>query len=378
MADYSNTSRNILIVGALMGLAAAGLGVYTSLNAELRQTNTRVGSEAANTAALVAEAEQVLESVKRDRTLKDVAPEGALANGKPRVIPFFFSTELWQVPPHNGGNINDVVDIYDPAVGPLHEGIPNTWFIQHGLGDALSQADGAARDSDGDGFSNREEFEAETNPSSAASLPPLVQTSAGKPVKLEVVKIERANAIITVDSMFATDPKPATAGIKVFARIDDRQPLVKADLAVGASFGLGGKDDAARFTILGFDKKEFTDSMGGAQSENVLRVRDNEALADADKEFIVRAGRPRANDKDRNTPNAKGREIHDVAARIRVTAGPMAGQPAGTIRVPLYATFKVPGDEKISCRLESVDAQGSANILPEGAQSPINIPAAKK
>ncbi len=377
MADHSTSSRNILIVGVLLGLAAAGMGVHTMLGSQARQVTTRIGSKPAVVNDLVADAEQALENTRKDRTLADIAPEGAVVNGQPRITPFFYSTELWQVPPQAGGTSYDVVDIYDPSVGPIHAGIPNTWFLKYGLGDALSYSDGATRDSDGDGFSNREEFAAGTDPSQASSLPALVQAEAGKPAKLEVVKIERAHAVITVDSTFAMGEPPAEAGIKIFARVDDSRPLVKANVAVGGSFGLGGKDDANRFTIVAFEKKEFTDSMGGKQTENVIRVRDNDALTEADKEFVVRVGRPRSTDKDRNTPNAKGREINDTAVRLRVTAGPLANQPGGTIRVPLHGSFKVPGDE-ITCILESVDANGSVNILPNGAQSPINIPSAKK
>ncbi len=378
MADHSNASRNILIVGVLLGLAAAGMGVMTMVSEKPKQVGTRVGGDSSQVAELTAAADKAMADVKRDRTLADVAPEGAVANGQPRIMPFFFATELWQIPPKKGGNMHNVVDIYDPAVEPIHAGIPNEWFLKHGLLEALSLSDGDKKDSDGDGFTNREEFDAHTDPSQAGSLPPLVQAEAGKPAKLEVAGVERAHAVITVDSMFATDSNPSEAGIKVFAKLDDRKPLVKANLKKGESFGLGGKDDEKRFTIVAFEKKEFADSMGGSQSENVIRVRDNKALADADREFIVRAGRPRANDRDRGTPNEKGRAINDVAALIRVTAGPQAGQPQGTIRVPLHASFKVPGDEKISCRLESIDANGSANILPEGAQSPINIPSAAR
>ncbi len=378
MADHSNSDRNILIVGVLLGLAAAGLGAYGMFfSQQAKPVNARIGGESAQVSELIAQAEQVQANLKRDRSIADVAPEGAVVNGQPRVMPFFFSTELWQIPPRPGETTYNVVDIYEPTVEPIHAGIPNVWFLKHGLIDALSLSDGPMKDSDGDGFSNREEFDAETDPSKADSLPSLVQSQAGKPAKLEVVSVERASALITVDSMFASDPAPAEAGLRIFARIDDRQPVVKAAVKKGDSFGLGGNNDAKRFTVVGFEKKDFTDSSGMTRQENVMRVRDNHALTD-EKEFTVRAGRPRATDKDRGTPNEKGRSINDVAALIRVTAGPKAGQEGGTVRVPLHGTFKVPGDEKISCRLESIDANGSANILPDGAQSPINIPGAAK
>ncbi len=374
MADQSRNERNILIVGVVLGLAAAALGGYTMSSSKALDVDTQLSGKSDGD-SLTAEAEETRATLQRDRGIADVAPEGATVNGKPRVMPFFFSTELWQIPPQNGGTLYNVVDIYDPTVPELHEGIPNTWFLKYGLVDALSASNGADLDSDGDGFTNREEFADKTDPSKADSLPPLVQATAGKPVKLEVVKVEKAKAIITVDSMFASDP--STISLKIFKRIDDQKPILKKEVKVGETFGLGEKANAKRFTVLGVDKKSFTGS-GGTAEENVLRVRDNEAIAPADKEFTIRAGRPRANDKDRGTPSEKGHAINDVAAQIRVTAGPMAGKPEGTVRVPLYGSFKVPGDAKVTCTLQSIDANGNANILPEGAQSPVNIPAAAK
>ncbi len=378
MADIATTSRTVLIVGAILGLAGVGFGVMTMNSSQSKPVSAHIGGKKADVAALTAAADAAQAEVKRQRTLADVAPEGATANGKPRVMPFFFSTELWQIPPQGGGNMHDVVDIYDPTVEPIHKGIPNAWFLQYGLLDALSMSDGDAQDSDKDGFSNREEFEAETDPSQSSSLPPLVQAEAGKPVKLEVVSVDRSNAVITVDSMFATDPAPESAGVKIFRRADDRQPIAKYTLKAGDNFELEQKDKCARFTVVGFEKKDFADSMGRNSSENVIRVRDNDALTDADREFTVRAGRPKSKDRDFGTPNGKGHAINDVSARLRVTAGPKAGQEDGTIRVALHSDFKVPGDENVSCRLESVDADGSANILPQGAQSPVHIPAAAK
>ncbi len=363
-------------MGAVLGIAAAALGAYTMSSS--KPLDVRVGVEGAvSVEKLVAPAEEVSAATTRNRELRDVAPEGAMANGQPRIMPAFFATELWQIPPREGAKTYNVVDIYDPASASVHPTIPNAWFLSNNLMDALSREDGETMDSDGDGFSNLEEFVAQTNPADASSLPPLVQAKAGATVKLEVVGIERANALITVDSMFALEANPTQVGLKIYKRIEDQKPIHKASIAMGESFGLDPKDDGKRFTAVGFERKSFTNNMGSSAEETVLRVRDNAALGD-EKEFLVRAGRPRPNDRDRGTPNEKGRSINDVAVLIRVTAGPMAGKPEGTVRVPLHGSFKVPGDEKVSCTVESVDANGSANIRPEGAQSPVNIPAAAK
>ncbi len=376
MADQSQSERNTLIVGAVLGIAAAALGAYTMMSASPKSVRTGVEGSI-SVEKLVAPAEQASADATRDRELKDVAPEGVQVNGQPRIMPAFFATELWQIPPQNGGKTYNVVDVYDAASASVHPTIPNVWFLDNGLIDALSRADGETMDSDGDGFSNLEEYAAQTKPGDASSLPPLVQAKAGSAVKLEVVAIERANAVITVDSMFALEPTPAKAGLKIFKRVEDQKPVHKADVALGDSFGLDPKDDGKRFTVVAFEREKFTSNMGSETEESVLRVRDNAALGDV-KEFTIRAGRPRPNDKDHGTHNEKGRAINDVAALIRVTAGPMAGKPEGTVRVPLHGSFKVPGDDKLSCTLESVDANGSANIRPEGAQSPVNIPAAGK
>ncbi len=55
---------------------------------------------------------------------------------------------------------------------PVHPPIPNTWWIENRLDPGF--ADSPDRDPDGDGFTNREEFDAKTDPNSAKSHPPLI------------------------------------------------------------------------------------------------------------------------------------------------------------------------------------------------------------
>ena len=127
MAEQSNPGLKALITGAVLGVASAALGGYTMFADKTPEAETTI-SAGKSDSALTAEADAVKQSLKRDRTVVDVAPEGAVVNGQPRLAPLFFSTELWQITLDDQKK-NTVVDIYDPAAPSIHGDIPNTWFI---------------------------------------------------------------------------------------------------------------------------------------------------------------------------------------------------------------------------------------------------------
>lgn len=381
MADQSNPGKTALIIGVLLGLATGGLGVYTMASSKTSVPVTELDAAGTKAAALTAEAENAKNEKERSRKIVDIAPEGAVVNNKPRFTPIFFSPELWQVS-IDSKKINTVIDIYDPKAESLHNGVPNAWFISNQIADALGRADGLVMDSDGDGFSNQEEFAAKTSPSDPNSLPPLIEPGKSNP-KLEVVSTSEDKAVIVVDSMLAYDSNPVETSITIHADRSGSRRIGKAiKVKPGDSFGLGGpKSDPKRFTVVGFEKATYSDSAGNKSEESALRVRDNKAIS-GEKEFVIRSGlsrmRPGAKNTEVGTLDVKGRDINDASAKLRVTAGPKAGKPEGTFDVMLHATFTIPGDEKISCKLESIDAQGTVNVLPNGAESPILVPKATK
>lgn len=375
MADQSNSGRNALIIGAVFGLAAAGLGGYTMSSGKISAPATEVAAGKSDN-SLAAQAQAVKDSLKSDRTIKDTAPQGATINGEPRMAPLFFSTELWQITLDDEQK-NTIIDIYDPAAKSLHGDVPNTWFIANGIADALGRSDGLEIDSDNDGFSNKEEFDAQTKPNDATSYPNLVRV--GLPPKLEVVKVDTANALITVDSMFA-DPsqKPAEVKFRMFKKTEDQTPSHQVTVKPGESFDLEPGTKGGRFTVVGFEKKKFPDFSGNMADENVVHLRDNVTASAQDKEFIIRAGKPTATSKDKGTPNEKGRRISDKTITLRVTSGSAVGKPEGTVNVQLNGSFDIPGGsctgKKVAATVESIDASGSVNIRVDGLESPVSVP----
>ena len=374
MAEQSNPGVKALMVGAVLGLAAAGLSVYTYMDsAEAPETNI---SASKGGASLTAAADTVMESLKRDRTVADAAPEGAKVNGQPRLAPLFFSTELWQVTLDDQKK-NTVIDIYDPAAPSIHGNIPNTWFITNNIADALGRSDGRVLDSDEDGFTNEEEYIAQTCPSAANSYPDLVQASAENP-KMELMKVNVARATLVVDGMFGLAAQtPDKATIRIYSKHTDTTPAATIkDLKPGDSFDLPG-EKTKRFTIVRFDKVEFS-SFGGMSKENVVVVRDN-VTTSANKEFSIRAGsKTDASSKDFNTPNEKGRRISDTTVTMRVTAGPFAGKNEGVIKAQPNSSFVIPGGKadgsELKATLVSVnDKDGSVSIQLEGAEMPVAV-----
>lgn len=376
MADNSNPGKQALIIGAVLGIAAAAYGAYFMSSAETIVPGTSVQS-AKKGNDLAAEATALRDKVKQDRTVKDCAPDGAVVNGQPRLAPMLFSTELWQITVDSAKKTT-VIDIYDPKAANIHGEVPNEWFLSNGLADVLGRSDALSLDTDSDGFTNADEYAAKTKPDNAASYPNLVQQN-GTP-RLEVVKVETARAFIAVDNMFASESSPSSVGLRVFAKASDTSPISKKSLKPGESFGLTKDGPQTRFTVVGFEKKDFPDFTGSMSPENVVRIRDNETAA-AEKEFVVRAGKS-TSPKEKGTPNEKGHHINDTTATLRVTAGSALGKPEGTVKVQLYGSFDVPGGvssgEKMSATLETVDASGSVNIRLSGAESPVNVPAAAK
>lgn len=368
MAGQTDFGKGALITGIVLGVAAGAFGVYNMTTSKVDRPQTRLNVEASSAEMqLVQVAEAAVREGKKDVTIKDVAPEGATIDGKPRYAPIFLSPELWQVN-DDAKKDTTVIDIYDPSSPDVHPGVPNHWFTANGLREALTSRSGLTMDSDGDGFSNKEEYDAKTNPSDAADMPSLVQS--GKEPKLQVVgSPETKLAVIAVDSSLAYASEPTEAAVRIYAAPGSTKTLSRFDkLTPGSTFKLRDDDVDKRFEVVGFEKTAY-----GSASEFALRLKDN-AVPARPKEIVVRAGSP-SRSKDNSEAARKGYVVEDVYVTLRVTAGPdKDNKEKGTFRVLVGADFEVPGSKGITCELKSVNSDGSVSIQPAGYESAITVP----
>jgi len=94
------------------------------------------------------------------------------------------------------GDLDTVEDILADGAREVHPGIKNSWWVEYGVDPGY--ANSPERDHDGDGYSNREEYDYETNPADKKSYPALVH-------KLEVVKIDTRLWYIMLNSVLGND-----------------------------------------------------------------------------------------------------------------------------------------------------------------------------
>lgn len=378
MADQSNLGNKILITGIVLGLAAGGWGIALSSSNEVAAPDTNVDTGKVNT-TLSDAAKKMKADMQADRKVEDTAPKGATINGQPRLAPLFFTTELWQFAADDK-KMNLVVDIYDKDSKSIHrtkdgKDVPNPWFVTSGIADALGRADGLDMDNDKDGFTNGEEFMAQTKPADPASYPAVLGAPGCAP-KLELAKLATARATITTDNL-NSDPalKPTEANIRILGP-DGKTVVHKATVKIGESFGLSPKD-GKRFKLLGYEKKTFSGFADDKVEENVISVQDTET-AGPEKQFTVRAGTP--NPK-LTGDDVKGHLVSDTTATLRVTGGSALGTPKATVKAELNAEFTIPGGagdgKDLKATFVSTDPTGGINVTPAGAQTPICIPKVK-
>jgi len=257
---------------------------------------------------LLAEMASVLEGRENPA---EIRPK--LING--REVDLFVGQALYMV----DGSV-DPVDIYEGSA--VHKGITNKWWRENGIDPSFANA--PERDEDKDGFTNREEFDAETNPTDKTSYPsPLVKLTGGG---VDVFKMQMRWSSFDAHSItiYYQDTKPT----RTFSERVEH----------GAAFFVkGGMDPNNRFKLSdGSTKKEGPNG----------RQQDAYEVEDTTPRY---KGTPKQNFTlfRRGSKNGGFNEIQDRSVTLKLHA---LGQEGSSFVVKELERFSLPYDEKAKNR----------------------------
>lgn len=361
MASQTDLGKGILISGIAAGVITAALGYFLMPDTPAgKKTAPRAGDTAyikdqadeckkqLKNIGLAKDGKQALDHMSA-HTVADASPD----KNKPRVSPLMQAPELWQVG-IAAEKKNVIMDIYDEKATEIHAGVPNVWFINNGLEDALCSSAGLTMDSDGDGFSNQEEFTAGTKPNDAASAPSLADTAY---VKLATVGKKSSHAYLHVETMeIEYVEKAESITIKVFAKKDDTSPikaLTKEGVKPGDTFGMTAAEP---------DRYKLVEIKTGPEGGITVLDTKNPQKGEENGFFVPHGKKNR-------------KKVQDTTVTLTVTAGPKKGE---TVEVLLGATFTLPGTTDTRCKVVATNDDGSSQILIEGAKNEVTAPKAAK
>ncbi len=167
-----------LIVAA--GISFVGYSALSSVEADFQSANKGAGN---NDTAI--ESATTLKQVVADLGKAHELPQATVGS---RSVDVFVGVPLFAKKSEGNGQAKPV-DLLNDA--DVHAGIKNTWWIEYGIDPGY--ADSPDRDQDNDGFSNRDEYDAKTNPIDPKSFPSLV-------TKLKYVKDKSLQFLLSFSS----------------------------------------------------------------------------------------------------------------------------------------------------------------------------------
>lgn len=349
----SSIGKNFIVAGAVLGIGAAAAGFYILSSQQNETIDTNIRGEG-SVASYSAKVKAVYDDAVRDVVIADVAPantwvardkargaDGKLvktADGKvPRYTPLFFAPKLWLV--DNGTETPEMVDLLvienpeKPDVkSRVHSEVPNDWFFFYGLDDIIGARDALNLDSDGDGFTNAEEFASKTDPSDKTSHPSFIVGDSAK-----IVCTARHTSSHTIELSTMSDfSNPAAPSIYISlyeGKTTSGQPR-KEKKKVGDTFGFSdaagkGLNAKDRFKIL---------SVGKDAQGDYVEIEDTFVAIEENKKFSLHMG------------SSNAHRINDSEATLLLTAGSEKGKELDH-NIQLGESFSVPGFPGVTCTL---------------------------
>lgn len=162
------------------GIGFVGFSALSSVDGDFQSANKGAGNNETSIASATA-----LKQVVDDLGKTHEYPQATVGS---RSVDVFVGVPLFAKKSEGGAQAKPV-DLLNDA--DVHVGIKNTWWIEYGIDPGY--ADSPDRDQDGDGFSNRDEYESKTNPVDAKSFPSLI-------AKLKYVKDKSLQFLLSFSS----------------------------------------------------------------------------------------------------------------------------------------------------------------------------------
>lgn len=313
MSAKETYDKKIFAIGIIILIIGIGLGafVFLTIKGAYPKVNATMPDKKIML-TVVEDAKKAVATATADHTIPTLK-SGA---DEQHTFDLFAAPTLWL----REGSTTPI-DVYEGE--PIHPPVPNKWFIENGLAQEISMSNVLSMDSDGDGYTNQEEFEAQTNPKDADSHPSLID-------KVEVTKVTSR----TIRLAFTSDDDGY--GFQSLAPNDN--PIWK-DTAKKLSDSFGKAPDEKRFRLVKINKQPAT---GDEAEDTVIATVEDQRPTKEEAQYTIKKGKKNAF------------SIKDSTAKMVVTAGTESGKEFDAEQ---GATFKIPGDTKITFILVSIEGQ---------------------
>ncbi|WP_193210457.1 Amuc_1099 family pilus-like system protein [Luteolibacter marinus] len=237
MSQLPKNFEKMLLGGACVaavGLAALGFMKSGAVETDFDHSLAGSGKDDVGIPEAAATT-KAINSLKSNRVIEPGDDDG-------RPVDIFVGIPLFA----DKNNPNKPVDLIDGK--EVHEGIPNRWWIETGAD--ITFANSPDRDDDGDGYTNREEYEGKTHPVDAKSYPPLIN-------KLAYLKDESIQWYVQFGFESGGKWAPNILGVMPDGKAFKSRVSAVEMLEVGDTFFEDGPF-AGRFKFTGMTEKEVT------------------------------------------------------------------------------------------------------------------------
>ncbi len=241
---------------------------------------------------------------------------------KGRAIENFVGTPLFLK-----DGVENPIDLGDPSYKEVvHESIPNQWWLDHRIDPGWDNS--PSLDQDGDGFSNREEFSAKTDPNDPKSFPGLVSKLQCMQLKKRVFRLTYSSdstiGEIKASDTFKFNYEEIVNKQRVRATSENIQPGKGVDSNV---FSKGGAQ--MRYEFKKIEQRKFINPRNNLQETSNFATLEDVAGAKKGDSIELKKG------------SRNGVNVRDWTAVLRLAA---IGQEANELQIEERGTFSLPFD----------------------------------